>query len=409
MANLENLQILAQGVTAWNQWRNRNRQLVPDLRRADLINFSLAEINLSGANLTEAQLIGADLHGANLSQANLNGVHANRANLQNADLSGASLIDADLRQAELNEADLTGASLNNANVVGADLEKANLSKAVLFEADLSNANLSRADLRDANLSAAWLRQANLTETNLIGANLTNANLTETNLSSAMLKNADLSRATLMYTFLGSLDLRGVKGLESVEHRGPSSIGIDTLFQSNGVIPDVFLSGAGVPEDFIPYTKSLVGTALDFYSCFISYSDVDHEFAEHLYAALREFGVRCWYAPEDLKIGAKIRIGIDEAIHIHDKLLVVLSANSIKSSWVESEVEAAFEKERKQNRLVLFPVRIDDAVMTTNAAWAKEIRRTRNIGDLTNWKHFGSFQKAVERILRDLKADKVPSH
>ena len=51
----------------------------------------------------------------------------------------------------------------------------------------------------------------------------------------------------------------------------------------------------------------------------------------------------------------------------------------------SEVEAAFEKERKQKRTVLFPIRLDDAVMETDEAWAAEIRRTRQIGDFRKWK------------------------
>jgi hypothetical protein len=36
--------------------------------------------------------------------------------------------------------------------------------------------------------------------------------------------------------------------------------------------------------------------------------------------------------------------------------------------VEEEVEAALEKERKQNELVLFAILLDDAVMETEQAW-----------------------------------------
>jgi hypothetical protein len=49
--------------------------------------------------------------------------------------------------------------------------------------------------------------------------------------------------------------------------------------------------------------------------------------------------------------------------------------------VEKEVETAFEKERKQGRTVLFPIRLDNAVMEAEEAWAADIRRTRHIGDL----------------------------
>lgn len=100
--------------------------------------------------------------------------------------------------------------------------------------------------------------------------------------------------------------------------------------------------------------SLPGKAIEFYSCFISYSSKDEEFAKRLYADLQNEGVRCWFAPEGLKIGEKFRVRIDESIRLYDKLLLVLSENSVSSQWVEKEVETAFEKEEEQKNTVLFP-------------------------------------------------------
>ena len=79
--------------------------------------------------------------------------------------------------------------------------------------------------------------------------------------------------------------------------------------------------------------------IDYYSCFISYSSKDDAFAKRLYADLQSNHVRCWFAPEDLKIGDRIRTGIDEAIRVHDKLLLILSKSSVASGWVEREVKA----------------------------------------------------------------------
>jgi hypothetical protein len=76
-------------------------------------------------------------------------------------------------------------------------------------------------------------------------------------------------------------LSAAKALQTVHHHEPSTIGLDTIYRSKGNIPESFLRGAGVPEDFIVYMKSLVGKAIDFYSCFISYSSKEHEFAETL--------------------------------------------------------------------------------------------------------------------------------
>jgi hypothetical protein len=95
-----------------------------------------------------------------------------------------------------------------------------------------------------------------------------------------------------------------------------------------------------------------------------------------------------------------------AVRVRDKLLVVLSANSIKSDWVEEEVETALEEERnsENRRTILFPIRIDDAVFQTQRAWARKLQRERNIGDLTDWKDHDAYSKAFERLLRDLKVE-----
>ena len=139
-----------------------------------------------------------------------------------------------------------------------------------------------------------------------------------------------------------------------------------------------------------------------FSCFISYSSQDHAFAEQLHADLEQRGVQCWFAPHDMKIGDKIRQRIEDSIQEHDKLLLVLSEHSVESVWVESEVETAFEKERQQKRLMLFPIRLDDAVMQTNTAWAGDIRRIRFIGDFRQWQDGAAYQQALQRLLRDLQ-------
>jgi hypothetical protein len=216
--------------------------------------------------------------------------------------------------------------------------------------------------------------------------------------------ADFTTSMMSDTTLADIDLSEAKGLETVRHHSPSAISIDTLYKSAGKIPESFLRGCGVPEDFIIYLRSLTVQLIQFYSCFISYSSKDHPFAERLYADLQNKGVRCWFAPEDLKIGDKIRDRIDESIRLRDKLLLILSENSIASEWVEHEVESALEEERRTGRTILFPIRLDDAVMESNKAWAALIRRTRHIGDFTRWKDHDSYQKAFERLLRDLKAE-----
>jgi hypothetical protein len=213
-------------------------------------------------------------------------------------------------------------------------------------------------------------------------------------------------ATVGGTIFSDNDLSVVQGLDTVKHHGPSTIGIDAIYRSGGKIPEVFLRGCGVPDNFIAYVGSLVGKPIEFYSCFISYSSRNQDFAERLYTDLQSKGVRCWYAPEDLKIGDRFRRRIDESIRMHDKLLLILSKDSVESQWVEKEVETAMERERQQGRdsVVLFPIKLDDAVIDEKSGWAADIRRTRHLGDFRGWKNHDEYRKAFDRLLRDLRAE-----
>jgi hypothetical protein len=260
-------------------------------------------------------------------------------------------------------------------------------------------NLFAADLIGADLIGAHLPEADLTEAHLTGVHLSNANLT-----GAHLTGVHLSKAEIGWTTFGDIDLSRVRGLETVRHLGPSTMGIDTLYRSHGNIPEAFLRGAGVPDDMITYSKSLVGQPFQYDSCFISYSSHDEALAQRLHTDLQAHKVRCWFAPEDLKIGDEFRSRIDESIQVYDRLLLILSEHSVTSRWVQKEVETAFEKEGKENRIVLFPSRIDEAVIHSAIGWAADIRRQRHIGDFRQWKDHDAYQQTFQRLLRDLKAD-----
>jgi uncharacterized protein YjbI with pentapeptide repeats len=206
MANPEHLEILYQGVEAWNRLRLKDTN--PDLSGAALILHELNGINFSGTNLN-------------------------------------------------------GADLSHANFV--------------------NANFAYAELKGATFTHATFRVASFTGANLSGANLSHALIALANFNEAQLIEADLSHVSLWGAVFGDNDLSQVRGLEYIRHFAPSTIGIDTIYKSRGNIPEKFLRGCGVPEDFITYMRSLTGKAIEFYSCFISYSSKDQESAKRLYA------------------------------------------------------------------------------------------------------------------------------
>jgi hypothetical protein len=202
--------------------------------------------------------------------------------------------------------------------------------------------------------------------------------------------------------LGDVDLATAKGLETVTHHGPSTIGIDTVYRSECSIPEAFLRGAGVPEGLISYVCSLAGQPIRFYSHFISYSSADRGFAEQLHAHLRAKDVRCWLIPESAEAEEKAQTHIDESIRLYDRLLVVLSEHSISSQWMEQEVTSALAKEHSTGQRVLFLLRLDDGVMEADSGWARDALGTRHVVDFRQWQDHDAYDEAFGRLLRDLE-------
>lgn len=299
------------------------------------------------------------------------------------------------------------------------LNGARLAKLQAEDALLHWAKMNKADLRNADLSFALFIAAELCDSNFEGSSLVGANFFSADLSRASFKNAtlhtakfdgtildgtDFSGAEFSRTIFANIDLSTVVGLDTCSHQGESTIDFQTLKRS-GRLPLSFLRGIGLPDNLIDYIPSLMNEPIQYYSCFISYSTLNRDFTARVHADLQNSGVRCWFAPHDLPIGGKIWDEIDAAIRLREKVLLVLSEDSLKSDWVEDEVTKAFEEERRRGQTVLFPVRLDDAVMDTNEAWAAKLRRDRHIGDFTRWKEHDEYQKSFERVLRDLTVKK----
>ena len=81
-----------------------------------------------------------------------------------------------------------------------------------------------------------------------------------------------------------------------------------------------------------------------------------------------------------------------------------SKRAIASDWVEGEVTRGLDEERKRKQLLLVPIRIDNAVLKTEEAWARLLRGQRNIGDFTRWIVHDVYSKGLDRLLRDLKVE-----
>jgi uncharacterized protein YjbI with pentapeptide repeats len=361
------------GVEEWNR-RRESGEVVPDL---------------SGADLRGADLRGADLRDAKLRRAGFGEISVSASGIDWADQSTANRrkIAERFRRANLSWADLRGADLFEAVLISGDLSNADLRKADLHAADLRWATLCGADLRRSDLG--W---ANLSDADLTGANIRGA----------------ICRRTIFVR----INMSEVRGLDSVKHEGPSTISTDTLFFSRGGLHKAFLRGCGLPDGLIEYLPSLIDSmqAIQFYSCFISYSSRDQAFADRLHSRMVQEKLRVWYAPKDMRGGRLHEEQVEQAIRVHDKLLLALSKASMASGWVQWEIDKALQSDKAEGRRRLFPIRLVSlkAIQTwdcrdprTGRDYAKEILKY-HVSDFSNWKDHDAFEAAFARLIRDLK-------
>jgi hypothetical protein len=315
------------------------------------------------------------------------------------DLQGANLNNADMRRAFLKnmllcDADLRGADLRQTNCSGTDFSGSKLGGSHLVEADFG--------------------RANFTETDLTAADMRSTDLWAANFDMTILTSTKMANASVGSTHWIDVDLSGVADLASIQHLGPSTISVATLLKSNGRIPESFLIGCGVPQNLVEYLSGLIAgmQPIQFYSCFISHSSKDKDFARRLHGRMQQEKLRVWFDEEDMKAGRKLHDQICEAIRVYDKLLLILSPDSMNSEWVKTEIFHARQKELREKRQVLFPIRLCD--FDTIKKWqcvdadtgkdlAREIREYYIPGDFQNWKDHDAFEAAFAKLLQDLRA------
>lgn len=165
------------------------------------------------------------------------------------------------------------------------------------------------------------------------------------------------------------------------------------------------------SQYTPPQESTYEEARRFSSCFISYSSKDKLFAERLAGRLREAGVPIWFAQEDILPGSKVYDQVKRAIGSADRLLVVLSHESMNSGWVRTELTAAVKRERQEGRHLLFPIAL--APISDIKKWecfdadsgidiAREIREY-HIPDFSQWQNEEIFEQQIVAVLSALAA------
>jgi len=187
--NIKHLEILRDGVPAWNAWREMQRATalhLEDIPRPNLGGADLRGRDLCGANFERTVPYKADFRGATFDD---------KTDFTNADLEWA-----DLREVDLSLGRLWGASLENANVSGAVLPgaglcHARLAGAILADTELICAQFESADLRRADLRRSHLEGADFSFAILVGTRFQGATLDGCRVYGASVWNVEVDEET----------------------------------------------------------------------------------------------------------------------------------------------------------------------------------------------------------------------
>ena len=352
------------------------------LARADLAHDDLSRADLTGCNLRLAELSGANMQSAHVSRSNLS-----HANFTRANMAGCSLIRSDLSSSTLQVAELAGADLSYSNLRYANLEDANLSGANLSSADLSWTNLSHANLRGANLTLASLTLADLTGADLRGAYITNA---------------DLESAIFVNTVLGmtkfvNCDLSKTIGLDSARHTGPSTLGLDTLARSGGLIPKVFLEKAGVAGPLLAAQDAMKGVTRAYPTVLIVGSAEDRELAGRLQSGLAASQIPSWVIAADDDLAVRSGDILPEHTLYYDRLLLLCTAQSLESSQASQYLAQLVGSRRSESDQTILAVAADSLFYQREDHLCNSLKEG-SVLDFRGWEDAKIYEEALTSLV-----------
>lgn len=132
--NKKHLKVFRRGVSAWNKWRNKNPNVIPEL--------------------TGIKLTAEDLDGVNLREADLRTVTFENVNLNNSLLENANLEGSKLKHVSFILANLRGANFNNTKIIESNFNESNCNKAVFENAFICNCSVDGASFWKCNFKEA---------------------------------------------------------------------------------------------------------------------------------------------------------------------------------------------------------------------------------------------------------------
>jgi len=160
------------------------------------------------------------------------------------------------------------------------------------------------------------------------------------------------------------------------------------------------------------------------SVFLSHTSVDKPFVEKLGKDLKKLGVNVWFDKWEIKVGDSITWKIEDGIRENEYLAIVLSPEALNSSWVKSEISAAWVKQMNTKKIVLLPILYRDCNIPLLLADRKyaDFRKEYSLGlaelasvlgikeietiDIENWRRFVKSKNVDWKIYRKQEFERL---
>jgi hypothetical protein len=377
-----------------------------------------AEALLSEIEKGRTNFSGADMRGARLDGINIDGhdLLFSNVDFEGASLKGVTFSRTNFAGSRFVGAELTGATFDRCTLIGCDFFRALCAKTKFFGGTLEDSCLVQTDFTEAIFGGTSFENALIGWTKFNGSRLGMIR----DLQKVQYAKLSADTPPEVREALPTGDITSFIDMATIENTAevyrlvytrpdPEAPPAEVLTP-----PDVFtafLSRNGVGAHFVEaFARMISERQTKFESVFISYSTRDQEFADFLYGQLQSAGVKAWYAPRDIEGGKTILEQVKSAIHTHDRLILILSNNSLRSGWVSNELRIAFNREREGRRRVLFPIRIvsfdelqrwelHDA--DTGIDLAHHVR-SYFVPDFSDWKGGKAIGQEIQRLVKALQ-------
>jgi TIR domain-containing protein len=115
--------------------------------------------------------------------------------------------------------------------------------------------------------------------------------------------------------------------------------------------------------------------------FLSYSTNDKRLANKIYRWLRRQGLTVWIDRVEMKPGEKLLPKIEKAIKKADFLVVIITKNSNRSSWVKKEIKFSIARELTKKKFTILPIVLNNSTIPPSLEDRLWIRIDSNISGI----------------------------